>query len=205
MPKPPTVPRTAKGRSSRDRIVEAAAALMSARGVEATSVDAVLESAGAGKSQLYHYFGDKHGLVRAVVAHRYDTVVRAQSELLAAVESWQDLRSWFDEVVAGQVASQCRVGCPVGSLAAELSDRDDERRMALVSAFTRWEDDIAAALERLRDRDLLVAGADTAALASMTLATIQGALLLTKTMRDAERLRRALDQVFCHLRTYATA
>ena len=202
MPRTPA-PRTAKGRSSRERIVEAAAALMTARGVEATSVDAVLAAAGAGKSQLYHYFGDRQGLVRAVVAHRYDTVVRAQGELLAAVRSWEDLRGWFDALLAAQVAAQCRVGCPVGSLAAELSERDEQSREELVRAFTSWEQDIAAALERLRALGLLTPHADTAALASATLATVQGAMLLTRTMRDPQRLRTALDHAYAHLRTYA--
>ncbi|GAA4988462.1 TetR/AcrR family transcriptional regulator [Kineococcus glutinatus] len=205
MSRTPPAPRTAKGRDSRERIVEAAAALMSLRGVEATSVDAVLEEAGAGKSQLYHYFGDKQGLVRAVVAHRDETVVHRQGELLAAVRSWADLHEWFDGVLAGQVASRCRVGCPVGSLAGELSERDDESRRQLAAAFTRWEQDIAAALDRLRAAGLLSAAADTAALAAMTLATIQGALLLTRTTRDPQRLRTVLEEVFGYLRSYDTS
>ncbi|WP_459645600.1 TetR/AcrR family transcriptional regulator [Kineococcus sp. NUM-3379] len=196
-------PRTAKGRTSRERIVEAAAALMTARGVEATSVDAVLEAAGAGKSQLYHYFGDRQGLVRAVVAHRHDTVVRGQGELLAAVRSWEDLRGWFDGLLAAQLDSACRVGCPVGALAAELSERDEESREELVAAFTRWERDIAGALGRLREQGLLAPEADTAALATATLATVQGAMLLTRTTRDPRRLRTALDHAFGHLRAHA--
>lgn len=199
-----TKPLTEKGRTTRDRIVEAAATLVSGRGVEGTSIDAVLEAAGAGKSQLYHYFGDKHGLVRAVVAYRDETVMRPQGEELAAVQTWDDLRNWFDRAAAHQTATGCREGCPVGSLASELSEGDEEFRDMLATAFNRWEQQFAAALERLRDAGLLSERADTEALATVTLATVQGALLLARTTRDAPRLRTTLDQAFLHLRSHAT-
>ncbi|MBA3907898.1 MAG: TetR/AcrR family transcriptional regulator, partial [Pseudonocardiales bacterium] len=51
---------------------------MARGGVAATSLDAVRAATGTSKSQLYHYFGDKAGLVRAVVRHQGEAVVAAQ-------------------------------------------------------------------------------------------------------------------------------
>ncbi len=51
-------------KSSRARIVEAAAALMYERGVRGATVDEVLAAADAGKGQFYHYFQSKEELVR---------------------------------------------------------------------------------------------------------------------------------------------
>ena len=65
-------PRTGRGRASRERIVEHAAELFAERGVAGASLDDVLAAAGAGKSQLYHYF-------RAVTSwwrRRWDCAVR---------------------------------------------------------------------------------------------------------------------------------
>jgi len=47
------MPRTARGRATRERIVTAAAALIRERGVAGSSLDDVIERAGASKSQLY--------------------------------------------------------------------------------------------------------------------------------------------------------
>ncbi|WP_151484745.1 TetR/AcrR family transcriptional regulator, partial [Streptomyces albicerus] len=62
----PKEPMTERGRQTRARIVEAAAALVAERGVEGTGIDHVLAAARASKSQLYHYFTDKDDLIRAV-------------------------------------------------------------------------------------------------------------------------------------------
>lgn len=199
-----TKPLTDKGRTTRDRIIEAAATLVSARGVGGTSVDAVLEAAAAGKSQLYHYFGDKHGLVRAVIDYRNQTVIRPQLDALDSMLTWEDLREWFDSAAEHQAATGCQEGCPVGSLASELSARDEEGRAALATAFGLWEQHFAAALERFRSAGLVRQSADVDALASTTLATVQGALLLARTTRDPRRLKTTLDQAFLYLRAHAT-
>src|SRR3954470_10948425 len=136
-----TGPPTARGRDSRARIVATAARLMQAHGVEGTRVDAVLAATGASKSQLYHYFGSRQGLVRSVIAYQTEHVVDVQSARLAEVDSWPALRRWFDDVYDVQEAHHWRLGCPIGSLAAELAtepaDHDDARE-DLATALNRW-------------------------------------------------------------------
>ena len=60
-------PATAKGRRSRELIIETAARLMRPRGISATPLDDVLSASGTGKSQLYHYFRTKEELTSAVL------------------------------------------------------------------------------------------------------------------------------------------
>ncbi len=59
-------PITDQGRATRGRIVAAAAALIGERGAAGTSLDDVRAATASSKSQLYHYLGDKHGLVQAI-------------------------------------------------------------------------------------------------------------------------------------------
>ena len=66
---------TPKGRATRDRIVAVAAQLMFEHGVAGTSLGDVQKAAGVGASQLYHYFGDKQALIRAVIAYRTEAVL----------------------------------------------------------------------------------------------------------------------------------
>lgn len=62
-----TNPRTAQGNASRERILEAAAELISERGYSATSVDALCRKAGIVKTALYWHFGSKEGLLACVL------------------------------------------------------------------------------------------------------------------------------------------
>src|SRR5271163_2321759 len=66
---------TEQGRATKQRIVAAAAELIGERGVAGTSLDDIRAATSSSKSQLYHYFGDKHGLVEAVIDHQSAVVL----------------------------------------------------------------------------------------------------------------------------------
>jgi TetR/AcrR family transcriptional repressor of nem operon len=190
---------TAKGRATRERIVAAAARIMYEQGVAITSIDDVKVAAGVSSSQLYHYFADKQALVQAVVAHQAEQVLTFQEAELAGVDGIDALRTWRDRVVAANRRFGPEGGCPVGSLAAELTDRDPAHRAALIAAFDRWETAIGDGLVRMRDRGELPAGADLAALATGLLAALQGGLLLAQVRRCTGPLATALDQAIDHI------
>jgi len=200
-----SLPATKQGRATRERIVRAAAELIAERGAAGTSLDDVRSATGASKSQLYHYFDDKHGLIQAVVDYQCAAVLGHQAHALASVSDWEGLERWADAMVATVEEHEARVGCPIGTLAAALSDADEALRTSLSEAFRAWSDAIRAALVRLQDNGLIAAGADLKALTTITLAAVQGGLLLAKTSRDAGQLRPALDGAIAQLRANAPA
>jgi AcrR family transcriptional regulator len=195
-------PTTEQGRATRRRIVTAAAALIGERGVAGTSLDEIRAATNSSKSQLYHHFGDKRGLVQAVIDYQSAAVLSAQAEALGAVEDWRDLERWADSMVSSVDQRGSRGGCPIGTLAAALADTDERFRTALSDAFQSWREAIGGALARLRDNRLLSSDADLEALTTTTLAAIQGGLLLAKTSRDSSQLRAALDGAIAQLRAH---
>src|SRR5581483_796425 len=98
---------TAKGLATRERIVEVAAALIYSGGVAGTSWEDVQKGAGVSASQLYHYFGDKQGLVRAVITHQTRALLERQQPHLASLDSLEALRAWRDLLVEGRRQIQC--------------------------------------------------------------------------------------------------
>jgi AcrR family transcriptional regulator len=197
------LPRTAKGRATRARIVEVCAALMFDHGVAGTSLDDVCAAAGVGKSQLYHYFADKAALVRAVIARQTEGILAAQEPYLSGLETWDAWQDWRDLVVEMQRQRGCAGGCPIGSLASELADSDEAARCALVAGFARWEGAFRAGLTSMQAHGYLRPDADPAALAVATLASVQGGLLLCQTRKDVTPLRVALDAAIANLRSCA--
>lgn len=191
---------TKQGRATRDRILRAAAELIAEHGAAGTSLDEVREATGASKSQLYHYFGGKHGLVEAVVDFQCATVLGLQARALGSVDDWQDLEQWAELMATIVEDNGARGGCPIGTLAAALSDTDDGLRTSLSEAFRAWSDAIRGALTRLRENGLISADSDLDALTTITLSAIQGGLLLAKTSRDADQLRTALGGAIAQLK-----
>jgi len=181
---PVSEPATQKGRTTRARIVQAAAAM---------SLDEVGVRAQTSRSQLYHYFEDRDDLIRAVIDATTDAVLAAQDELLGDLDSWAGIDRWFAALEAFQRQREARGGCPIGSLVGQLAERDPLARAALAEGFDRWEAHLRDGLERMRAAGSLVSDADPNHLATATMALLQGGLLLAQVRRDPDQLQVALD------------
>ncbi len=194
---------TAKGRATRERIVEAAAQLIFERDARSVTLDDVLSATGTSKSQLYHYFDDRDDLVHAVIDRQRERILERHGEILATAASFEDLERWRDMVVSSQAARDCRFGCPLGSLATELSESDEVARVQLSRAFSEWEGLIARALAAMVAEGALHQDVDVVALAVGVVASLQGGLLLAEVERSARPLAAALDSSIAYLRTLA--
>src|SRR5690349_13905639 len=196
-------PVTAKGRATRERIVQAAAELVAEKGAAAMSLDDVRARTGASRSQLYHYFEDRDDLVHAVIDATTEAVLGRQNQLLDHLDSWAGIDRWFDFMVQHQIAEQARGGCPIGSLVGQLAESDPEARAALAAGFDRGEAHVRHGLTRRKANGKLRKGPDPAALATATMASIQGGLFLTRVRRDPHQLRSALSPTRNNLRVAA--
>jgi AcrR family transcriptional regulator len=184
---------TRRGQQTRERIVSAAAELIFERGVAETTLEDIRAAAEVSGSQVYHYFADKQALVRAVIDHQASAVLDAQGTYLDHLDTVAGLRAWRDLLAGHQRTLECRGGCPLGTLGAELAEIDDVARMAVARGFGRWEARIRDGLRAMHTRGDLPADADPDDLALATLAALQGGLLLAQVQRDPRPLEVALD------------
>jgi TetR/AcrR family transcriptional regulator, transcriptional repressor for nem operon len=200
MPTQPPEPRplTRRGAATRARIVDAAAKLTYAHGVDRTSLDDVMAESGVSKSQLYHYFADKDALISEVIAVQTERVLAAQQPHLAALDSLSALRSWRDAIVRLNDGIHAR-GCPLGSLANELVNDSEPARKQLAASFAVWSHCIEQGLALMHQRGELAASANPRELATALLCAVQGGLLLAKTARSSHPLRIALDMAIDHI------
>ena len=190
---------TAKGRATRERIVAAASELMLQRGVARTTIEDIQEAAAISTSQMYHYFADKDDLVSAVIDCQTDQVLGFQHLGLDRIESLDDLRRWRDAMVDVVRGRKGVGGCPLGSMASELSDCDPVARARLMRSFAQWEKMIHDGLVTIAEREELVVGTDIDRTALAMLAALQGGLLLSQVRRDAAPLAAAVDTMIEHL------
>jgi TetR/AcrR family transcriptional regulator, transcriptional repressor for nem operon len=194
---------TARGAATRARIVEAAANLIYAHGVEQTSLDDVMAATGVSKSQLYHYFADKDALVLDVIALQAERVLAAQEPHLGALDSLRALRAWGQAII--RLNEQVHMGgCPLGSLANELANTSKNARKRLACAFGTWIDRIEHGLAKMRERGELAKSADPRELAIALLCAVEGGLLLAKTTRTSRPLEIAMDMAIDRVARHMT-
>src|SRR6201996_9734175 len=103
---------TPKGRATRARILTLAAGLMVANGVAGTTTEDVQRAGVLSPSQIYHYFGDKKSLIRAVIAFQTEAVLDAQRPLLSRLDSFEALEAWGGGGNPGQRAPPPAGGGP---------------------------------------------------------------------------------------------
>lgn len=183
---------TAKGRATRQRIVEGAAAEIRARGATVTTLDDVRARTRTSKSQLFHYFpGGKEQLLLAVAEHEARLVLSDQQPHLSALTSWAAWQRWRD-VVVDRYRRQGQ-HCPLAVLMSEIGRTTPGAQAVTAALLRRWHDDIAVGVRQMQREEKIAAAIDPDRAAAALLAGIQGGVAILLATGDLAYLEAALD------------
>lgn len=186
----PADPFAPKRRGTRTKMLVSAAEVLRERGAAGVTIDAVLARSGAPRGSVYHHFPDGRNQILldalryagdAITAKIEDTVPRGASGVVHDfIEFWEHL------LVEGEFTA----GCPV--VAAAIGSADDELDLVNEAGVIlhRW----CTALEQA----FVTEGFDeseSASLAVMSLAALEGAVVLCRSMRSIGPLREVGEQL----------
>lgn len=174
-------------------MIVSTALLVRERGARATSLDAILAHSGAPRGSVYHHFpGGREQLLREATDYAGEYVARRIERVgddpLAALEML------FGEYRRNLEATDFRAGCPVVAVAIESAEDGRDLRDCTLAAFDRWRQALATALEHSG-----VASRRADELAMHTIASFEGAIILSRAYHDLEpldRSRRELRRLF---------
>ncbi len=176
-----------EGRSTREAILAAASRLIHVHGYNNTSLDDVLRESGVGKGNFYYYFKSKEDLGYAILDQIIGSFMERTLEPCFSDPEEQALaqvRCFLDRVLETQRARNCVGGCPLGNLAAELSDVHEGFRARLASVFAAWRDRLTDVLRVAQSRGTVDRTCRPEAVADFLVASLEGAILLTKLTKD---------------------
>ncbi|MBW4716839.1 TetR/AcrR family transcriptional regulator [Saccharothrix obliqua] len=88
-----------KGSGTRERIIAAAAGLLTSGGIDAVSTRAVAAAAGVQAPALYRLFGDKQGLLEAVAAYGFERYLETKRASPPCDDPVEELRRGWDRHV----------------------------------------------------------------------------------------------------------
>lgn len=185
----------------RDRILDAAEVLVMANGFHATTVDAVLETAGASKGAFFHHFSSKADLGRALVDRYASADLDLLEEHMGAAEAASDdpAAQLVDFLLrleaAGPELAGDEPGCLYVSFVYERLPEAVGLGEVIVHAIESWRDRIVEKLEAIDPPPADLEGADFAALADHVFATFEGAYVLARATGDPDHLRAQLRQL----------
>jgi TetR/AcrR family transcriptional repressor of nem operon len=204
MPSTSDVPRTRDPEKTRERILDAAQALILDHGYGATTVDAVVNRAGITKGAFFHHFGSKSDLARALV-ERYALLdkqhLEAQMERAAklATDPLQQvlvLIALYEEEFESM--AEPFPGCLFASYIYENKLFDEDTLSVLRESTLMWRAVTKAMLEKVAAAHPPKVPVDLESLADMFYALTEGSFIMTKTLGDKTLLARHTR----HLRIY---
>ncbi len=177
---------------SRERILRAAGRRFYARGYHATGLDAILETAGVSRSNLYYHFPSKQAVCLAVIERWAEEYLSERFRPIledSGLEALERLRRVIVGVADDMEAGGCRKGSPLGNLALELSEADEACRRAIGVYYARLVDLLWPVVAEAQAGGRLRAEPDARTLAEMMVAQMEGAVLLAKVHRQTRPLR----------------
>ena len=172
------------------QILDAAAQLIAQHGYSQTSVDDVIRHSGlSGKSHFYHYFKSKEELGYEVLNRQFERFAERGLAILREpmIDPLDRLALFIDSLVASQAERGWRGGSTFGSLASELADAHEGFRTRIETVFERWASQIQSLLWEARPR--MIDEVDTARMARFIIATLEGAVLMSRVKRDGAVLQ----------------
>lgn len=192
-----------KGELTRQRIVELAAPIFNQRGYAGCSMQDVMDATGLEKGGLYRHFASKEEL--AVEAFRY-AVGRAKRTrtdgLDPDLKPLEKLRALVQRFV--EQPSVLPGGCPLLNTAADADDGNPVLRKLALDGFCDWRERLAAIVAEGIRRQEIRRGVEPRQIANTMIATLEGALLLSRlecaptALEDAQKaLETLMDAIAC--------
>ena len=189
---------TAKGRATRQRIIDGAAAEIRLNGATATTLDDVLARTATSKSQLFHYFPrGKEQLLLSVAEQEAARVLSDQQPHLSRLTSWAAWQRWRD-VVVDRYRQQGQQ-CPLSTVMSEIG-RTPGAQAVTSTLIERWRGEIEAGVLAMQRQGKIAETVDASRAAAAMLAGIQGGVAVMLSTGDLGYLEAALDVGIAGLR-----
>lgn len=178
------------GKTTRDRIIEAADRLFYEQGYEHTSFSDIADAVHISRGNFYYHFKSKDEILDAVIEARLRSTRKMLAQWEIEGEKAEDrIRSFINILIANRGRIK-RYGCPVGSLCSELAKLGHPSQGEANRLFTLFRTWLR------RQFELLGLERDADALAMHLLARSQGVAVLANAFYDEKFIRQEVEQMY---------
>ncbi|MCI0398404.1 MAG: TetR/AcrR family transcriptional regulator [Chloroflexi bacterium] len=195
------MPKT-KGEQTKEMILHKAAEVFNRQGYFGASLSDIMAATGLEKGGIYNHFANKDdlalqaydyavGLVEQAFTAALQNKRQAIDRLLALANVFRDMPKGFP--VPG--------GCPVHNTAVKADEAHPLLRDRARQTMTEWHNVIRRIVQRGIERGEVRPEINPDALATLFIATLEGAIMLTRLYDDPVYMNQALDHLANHLET----
>ncbi len=176
-----------KGARTRQQIVEAAASIFNQRGYEGSTLSELMEATGLEKGGIYRHFSGKEELA----AEAFDYMWQTARDLRLTGLNGLTGAAWLKAFISNFVNNRSPVagGCPILNTAIDADDGNPMLRTRVTKALKSWRCRLRTVIENGMESGEIRQGVDAKGAATLIIATLEGALMMSRIERTYEPLR----------------
>lgn len=191
-----------KGEQTRERILARSAQLFNCQGYSGASLTDIMRETGLEKGGIYNHFTSKEQLALEAFDYAYGLVRQRMREALAgklnAIERLIAVVSVFQGLIED---APIVGGCPILNTAIEADDANEALRDRARAAMDDWHNSIQRIINKGIERQELRPDINVDEVASIIIATLEGAVMLSNLYKDPKHIKHAADHVIGYIET----
>ena len=189
-----------KGEQTRQRIISEAAGLFNRRGYHGGSLQDLMKATGLEKGGIYRHFSSKEELAALAFEHAWrESFAARQNDLDVIPNNVDKIKQLITNFVERRPAIPG--GCPLLNTAVDADDGNPLLRDHARKALKGWQDRIESMIaEGIRSGEIR-RGIDTRRMANLIIASLEGALMISRLERSDQALRDAAAHLHGYIET----
>jgi TetR/AcrR family transcriptional repressor of nem operon len=183
-----------KGEQTRAMILARVAPLFNQQGYSGSSLSDIMQQTGLEKGGIYNHFKSKEQLALEAFDYSYAILDQRIRAMLAgkkhAIERLSALLAYFQELADDPPIAG---GCPILNTAIEADDAEPALRDRARGAMDELRSTVRRIISKGIERGEVRPGIDVETWTSVMIATLEGAVMLSRLYQDSVHMRRAVE------------
>lgn len=176
-----------------EKVLSEAARLIHRKGLSATTISDLQEATGLERGSLYFHFPSKHALGLRVLERAREQFREMLGSTVGPQKPMGGLPDMFDALLELNRRNEFVGGCIFGNTALEASDCEESYAEFVEGVFDEWQETLEKALSAAQRCGEVRSDRDAPELATRIIATLEGAIMLSRLKKQAGPFRVCIE------------
>lgn len=182
--------------ATREKILRKSGVLFNTQGYKATSISEITDATGFTKGAIYRHFKSKEELEKETLLHlsslMFEKLRSYIQDAKTAPEKLMAIFTYFESYISNPGV---KGGCPLMNAAIEADDAHPSLRKGALRVLNILRDSVVTILEKGIKYNQLKKDIDLEYYASVIIASLEGAIMMSKLRGDNDDIRRVVKHL----------
>jgi AcrR family transcriptional regulator len=189
-----------KGEQTREVIVQRAAQVFNLEGYNKASLSDIMRATGLEKGGIYNHFGSKEQLALEAFDYAVGLInQRVRKAILAHPNTLDRLIALVESFGSTAIDPPLPGGCPILNTVIEANDTQPALKARANAALNLFFETIRYTIKLGVERGEMRPGTDSQKLASLIIASLEGAIMLSQLYQDTSHMLTVIEYLKNHL------